>query len=187
MVEEGGGNLHDTELFVFLSFTANFVFYFNTAHRSLKQQGSHTAQSFHTAKSCQHKPIVSFMQHGFPSFWPSSAIISPTKHTFSTSHRKTQAELLWHRSCHPQSAVWLSDWFDQVCKDSLEKHESLYWQKRRFIKLSHEPLRAGYSHHRFMINNKILMGNHKWLLSRLLNKPSQSICYESKLSTAYSV
>lgn len=36
-----------------------------------------------------------------------------------------------------------------------------------------------------MINNKILIGNHKWLFS--LNKASQSICYESRLSVFYSV
>lgn len=36
-----------------------------------------------------------------------------------------------------------------------------------------------------MINNKILIGNHKWLFS--LNKASQSICYESRLSMFYSV
>lgn len=36
-----------------------------------------------------------------------------------------------------------------------------------------------------MINKKILIGNHKWLFS--LNKASQSICYESRLSMFYSV
>lgn len=36
-----------------------------------------------------------------------------------------------------------------------------------------------------MINNKIPIGNLKWLFS--LNKASQSICYESRLSVFYSV
>lgn len=36
-----------------------------------------------------------------------------------------------------------------------------------------------------MTNNKILIGNHKWLFS--LNKASRSICYESRLSMFYSV
>lgn len=84
------------------------------------------------------------------------------------------------------SAFCMASW---LVWSSMQEHTLKTWipilTNRRFIKLNHRPQRGENSHRWFMINNKILIGNHKWLFS--LNKASQSICYESRLCVFYSV